>query len=43
MDFWKWAYENKYADKEDLKMAVMLSDLTEEEYKTLTDEEYSQA
>ncbi|MGC8228973.1 XkdX family protein [Pseudobacillus badius] len=40
MNFWEWAYKNQYADKEDLKAAVALNDLTQEEYKQLTDEIY---
>ena len=40
MDFWKWAYENQYASKADLKEAVTLDDLAVTEFKQITGEDY---
>lgn len=41
MEFWKWAYDNQYATKGDLKEAVTLDDLTPVEYTTVTGEVYT--
>ncbi|MGG3803182.1 XkdX family protein [Metabacillus fastidiosus] len=41
MAFWEWAYDNNYANKEDLKRAVLYKDITANDYYLITNELYT--
>ena len=40
MSFWQLAYTFEWANKDDLKRAVQLKEITSEEYKQITKDDY---